>query len=345
MSAHLKRIATHIWILSAFLALVLSVKAFGQDEAVNYRFMFYNTENLFDIFDDPAIDDDEYTPEGELHWSFTRYRKKLNNIARVITSVGGWEYPDVIGLCEVENFQTLMDLTTQTPMKNAGYRIIHENSPDQRGIDVAMLYKPERMTLLSQKLLPVGDGTSWTSRDILLCMFGVRQDTLSVIVCHWPSRSGGAASSAPRRDIAAKILRNAVDSLQRTYNEPKILIMGDFNDEPTDNSLSSILKAKKYGDNPAANGLFNLSYNDLVAGRGTLVHTEINKTWYAFDQIIVAGALLGNNKLSVKPPKTLIFSQDWLIQNGRPFRTYQGPRYLGGFSDHLPVFLDMVIKP
>ncbi|MDZ7604864.1 MAG: endonuclease/exonuclease/phosphatase family protein [Cyclobacteriaceae bacterium] len=307
--------------------------------------MFYNTENLFDTFDDPAINDDEYTPEGALHWSFTRYRKKLNNIARVITAVGEWQHPDLIGLCEVENFQVLMDLTTQTPLKNAGYRIIHENSPDRRGIDVAMLYKPEKIALISQKLLPVGDGTTWNSRDMLLCMFGLEKDTLFVIACHWPSRSGGAAASAPRRDAAARILRQAVDSLQRIYNEPKIMMMGDFNDEPVDNSLAAVLRAVKYANNPAPNQLFNLSFDDLEAGRGTLVHTEINKTWYAFDQIIVSGALLTNNKLSVKPPKTLIYQQDWLIQNGRPFRTYQGPRYLGGFSDHLPICIDLQIIP
>jgi len=333
---------TGLWILCSFLLLQLNVKA--QDQSRNYRFMFYNTENLFDTFDDPATNDDEYTPEGELHWSYTRYRKKLNNIARVITATGAWEYPDLVGFCEVENFQVLIDLTTQTPLKNAGYRIIHENSPDQRGIDVAMLYKPEKITLISQKLLPVGDGSSWTSRDMLMCMFGIEKDTLTVIACHWPSRSGGAASSAPRRDAAARILRNAVDSLQKVYNKPKILIMGDFNDEPIDNSLSSILGAAKYAENPTADKLINLSYTDLAAGRGTIVHTEINKSWQVFDQVIVSGALLANCKLSVKPPKTLIFNQDWLIQNGRPLRTYQGPRYLGGFSDHLPVFLDLYFQ-
>jgi len=328
-----------LWVFGCFLVLQLNVNA--QDQSRNYRFMFYNTENLFDTFDDPVTNDDEYTPEGALHWSYTRYRKKLNNIARVITATGAWEYPDLVGLCEVENFQVMMDLTTQTPLKKAGYRIIHENSPDQRGIDVAMLYKPEKITLLSHKLLPVGDGHSWTSRDMLMCMFGIEKDTMFVIACHWPSRSGGAALSAPRRDEAAGILRLAIDSLQKVYSKPKILIMGDLNDEPIDNSLSSILDAAKYTENPAADNLINLSYTDLVAGRGTIVHTEINKSWQVFDQIIVTGALLGNYKLSLKPPKTLIFKQDWLIQNGRPFRTYQGPRYLGGFSDHLPVFLDL----
>lgn len=300
----------------------------AQEGSAPYRVTFYNTENLFDTFDDPAIEDDEFTPEGELHWTFSRYWKMLNNIARVITAVGEWEPPALIGLCEVENFQVLMDLTTKTPLKSTGYGVIHENSPDRRGIDAALLYRPEIFSLITHRLIPVGVGNSWSTRDMLLATFKTGPDTLHVIVCHWPSRSGGEAFSAGRRAEAAGILRQATDSLQHSYNNPKILIMGDFNDEPSDESLSHVLATEKLVENPESADLYNLSYR--ANGDGTLVHTEINKTWLMFDQIIVSGALIKSDGLSVQHLQTVIFRPDWLIRSGRPFRTYQGPRYLGG---------------
>ncbi len=306
-----------------------------------FRIMFYNVENLFDTFDDPAINDEEFTSNGEKGWSYYRYKEKLNHIAKTIIAVGGWEAPALIGLCEIENFQVLMDLITKTPLKKYGYQIVHENSNDKRGIDVALLFRPDKLLKIAHISIKIEDNTLVT-RDILYASFSYQQkDTVHFYVNHWPSRYGGKSFSESKRIKVASVLKSNTDSLLKVYRKPKILVMGDFNDDPSDESLSLVLDAMPLKSSIIPRQLYNLSFKDFRLGKGTLVYKEIDHTWFLFDQMIVSGALIEGAGLLTKGRKTIIYKSDWLLKNGRPFRTYQGPIYKGGFSDHLPIFIDL----
>ena len=188
------------------------------------RVMFYNVENLFDTFDDPAINDDEFTPIGDKNWTYYRYRDKLNKTAKTIIAVGGWEPPDVIGLCEVENFQVLLDLTTETPLKKFGYQIVHENSKDSRGIDNALLSLPGKLNKIEHRAINVNLDKGKSTRDILYASFSFQEkDTTHFYVNHWPSRFGGKAFSEDKRIAAANSLKLSIDSLQKLNPENKVL--------------------------------------------------------------------------------------------------------------------------
>ena len=306
------------------------------------RVMFYNLENLFDTYDDPLTNDDEFTPDGAKRWTNYRYQKKLLDLAKVIIASGEWSVPHIIGLCEVENFQVLLDLVNKTPLKSYNYQIIHENSPDDRGIDVAMLYLPDFVKKLSHHTIAIETGGAWKTRDILASAMVLNMtDTIHFFVNHWPSRYGGRERTESKRLITARTLKYHVDSLFSIRGNTKIVVMGDFNDEATDKSLLNVLQAIPLSDSISENALYNLSFPDLKSGLGTLVFKEINHTWFLFDQIIISGSLISNTGIRVKNKKSTIFKQPWLLREGRPFRTYQGPIYKGGFSDHLPVFIDL----
>ncbi len=212
------------------------------------RIMFYNVENLFDIYNDSLTNDDEFTPEGERRWNNYRFYKKLNNLSKVIISIGEWDPPAVVGLCEIENRFVLNKLIYETPLKNFDYKIIHSESPDRRGIDVALLYRKSKFEPLFYYPVRInfpGDTLSKT-RDILYVK-GVFSgiDTAHLFINHWPSRYGGYEDSKTKRLFVASVLRNKIDSIFFTEMNPGIIIMGDFNDEPWDESIADGLKAKR----------------------------------------------------------------------------------------------------
>jgi len=308
------------------------------------RVMFYNVENLFDTFDDPSTNDDEFTPKGNKRWNHYRYREKLNNLAKTIIAAGEWNPPEIIGLSEVENFQVLLDLTTQTPLKKYEYQIVHENSPDTRGIDNALLYLPQKVKKTKHEAISTSNGY-FISRDILYTtLILLESDTLQLYINHWPSRYGGKEFSDDKRISAAKILKANVKSLQKQNQDAKILIMGDFNDEPADESITQVLGAIAAQKQLEKTQLYNISMSDFKAGKGTLVYKEIDHTWFLFDQMIVSGTLLDGNGIQTYGMKNNIFDAAWLLKDDRPYRSYQGPIYIGGFSDHLPIFLDLYWK-
>jgi predicted extracellular nuclease len=320
----------------------LTAQSTDSKEIQEIRIMFYNLENLFDTYDDPLTSDDDFTADGLKSWSYYRYQKKLNDLAKVIIALGEWNPPAVIGVCEVENFQVLLDLTTKTPLETFGYQIIHENSGDSRGIDVALLYRPERVKKIDHVSIRLKN-TEWKTRDILLArlFFPHTGDTIQVFVNHWPSRYGGKEQTEPKRFEIAYLLRHHIDSLQIIDPDLKILIMGDLNDEPTDKSLEKILKALPADKTINRHQLYNLCFDEYGNGKGTLVFKEINNTWFLFDQIIVSGSLIDGEGLIVKGRNIKIFDPPWILNDEKPFRTYQGPIYKGGFSDHLPIFIDL----
>ena len=342
---------THIlisWIFTAFTTISIAQPEIRNSEFNpeprgdnGIRIMFYNVENLFDTFDDPAINDDEFTANGEKNWSYYRYKEKLNHIAKIIIAVGGWEAPALIGLCEIENFQVLMDLTTETPLKKYGYHIVHENSGDPRGIDVAIIYRPEKLVKITHKPINIDDN-SFVTRDILYASFSYQdKDTIHFFINHWPSRYGGKEFSEKKRVKVASVLRSKTDSLFLANENPKILIMGDFNDEPSDQSLAITLSAKPVTSSIDSKQLYNLNFQDFHSGKGTLVYKELDHTWFLFDQMIASGAIIQGQGLVTKGKKNSIFDPEWLLKDNRPYRSYQGPIYRGGFSDHLPIFIDL----
>lgn len=224
-------------------------------DTLSFRVVSYNVENLFDCRHDTLKNDYEFLPDAMRHWNYTKYKKKLDAIARTITAVGGWTPPALVALCEVENDSVLRDLTRRSVLKEAGYRYVMTNSPDQRGIDVALLYQRDQFKLISHQGIPIphrsGKKKFRPTRDILhVCGMLLNSDTLDIFVVHLPSRSGGAKESEPYRLFAAGQLKAAVDSIYYYRHHPQILIMGDFNDYPDNASVNKILSAEA----PSQNG-------------------------------------------------------------------------------------------
>lgn len=335
-----------------FFIFISFTEQLSAQQATQNRLMFYNVENLFDTVDDPATNDEEFLPEGEKSWSQQRLYKKINNTYRVIIHCGAWEPPIIVGLCEVENRMVLNKLVYETPLEKFNYRVIHFESPDRRGIDVALLYRGNHFQPDTAYPLHVDfpfDSTAKT-RDVLYVKGRINnKETLHLFVNHWPSRYGGYQATVAKRNRAAEIVRNAVDSLIRNDGEPNIVIMGDFNDGPMEPSLLTILGASVDTTESGSFDLFNLTATyENDDQQGTLKYKE---NWDVFDQLIVSRNLLKKGPgLKIAPGGAYIFQPHYLCTDDekylgkKPFRTYAGFRYLGGFSDHLPVYLDLMIE-
>lgn len=310
------------------------------------RIVFYNVENLFDIYDDSLTRDEEFLPEGVRYWDNRKFYSKVNNIYRVLISIGGWNPPDIIGLCEVENRFVLNKLVFESPLKKMNYRIIHFESFDRRGIDVAMLYRNSFFKPDTAYPVPViFDESGYRTRDILYVK-GVlgKYDTIHLFINHWPSRYGGYLQTISKRNKAAEVLRKSVDSLNVFCLNPKIIIMGDFNDGPSDESIKTVLGALNEIDSVFSDGLFNLMPGIIKNSKtATLKYKE---NWDMFDQIIVSGSLL-NAQSGYRISKAKIYDAEFLLEpdekylGTRPKRTFIGLKYHGGFSDHLPVYVDL----
>lgn len=327
------------------------LRAFERKNEQALRIAFYNVENLFDTINDPNTNDEEFLPTSDRKWDGFKYYEKLDHIYKTLTALGGWDAPAIIGFCEIENRFVLNELVTKTPWKKLRYNIIHEDSPDRRGIDVGLIYRAEKFRPLKHEAIRLHFpfDTAAKIRDILYVKGLVfKKDTLHVFVNHWPSRSGGQAASEPRRIFAAQKIRHYVDSICSKDPEANIIIMGDFNDEPGDKSLLEGLKAKPTKEELNGCDLYNSSYPYFKQGKGTEKYKE---HWAVLDQIILSSALVTRNRgLVVENGVSYIFDAPWLLEEDTkyigtmPFRTYAGPRYLGGYSDHLPVFVDIIKK-
>jgi endonuclease/exonuclease/phosphatase family metal-dependent hydrolase len=317
------------------------------------RIMFYNCENLFDPADDSLKFDESFTPEGNNHWSNSKYWTKQKHLAKVISALGGWEIPAIVGLCEVENKHVLINLAYNTSLKKYKYGIIHHESPDRRGIDVAMLYQKKKFTVIKDTAYHVffPFDTAGRTRDILYVKgIALNTDTLHIFVTHWPSKYGGAFVTIPKRKYVARQIKSYSDAILKENPNAHIIIMGDFNDTPIDESVTQGLKAKspehyKKGD------LVNLMYPLNNGIRGTHFYAgPTGNEWSVLDQMVVSTALLDSTStLFVKNSRAHIFSAGFLLeQNDKGIivtnRTFIGMKYHGGFSDHLPVYLDIEKK-
>lgn len=311
------------------------------------RIMFYNVENLFDTQDDSIKNDNEFLPEGSRRWNNSKMYDKINKLYKVIVAVGGWSPPDIIGLCEIENRFVISLLLNYTPLQKFNYGVVHAESPDQRGIDVAILYNRDRINKISEEFISVHFPFSHnTTRDIAYMKARVNnKDTLHIFVNHWPSRLGGEKKSEPNRMFVAGILKSKTDSIFKLPGSKNIVIMGDFNDEPVNNSLINGLKARIEFTDILFSSLYNLSACDPLNFYGTL---KYQSGWQIFDQFIVSGQLLDKkSNLTTSCENFHIFNADFLLEpdekymGKKPFRTYSGFKYNHGYSDHLPVYLDL----
>lgn len=334
------------------LILLLSI-VFGVSQGQkrgDIRIMFYNVENLFDTKDDPATDDQEFTPYGNKHWNRDKYEHKLQNLYKVIAGVGTWQAPEIAGFAEVENRQVLSDLITTTPLSKVAYKIAHFDSPDPRGIDVGLIYRSDKLRLIKQAPVTISfkNDPKRKTRDILYVQFSLQNDTIHVFINHWPSRRAGEQATETLRIQVASILRQKVDSLQKRNQQSKIIIMGDFNDEPADVSINRHLKASGSVQGNDNFTLHNLS-SHWLKNSPTGTHSYRGQ-WGVLDQIIVSGGLIRSKNLYTTTSSAHIFSEPYLLQTDsrnltkKPFPTFAGFKYLGGYSDHLPVYLDLFIK-
>jgi len=328
--------------------ILFSFQIFSQTKSDELSILFYNVENLFDTEDNPLTNDEEFTPDGGRHWNYKKKKRKLLNLSKAILSASSWDLPTVIALCEVENGEVLNELVNFTPLKAYSYNIIHKESPDHRGIDVAFLYDSKKFYPLSYDHYPLKNkyGSVKHTREILYVSGILNQsDTIHFFVNHWPSRYGGLLETKPERKLAAKMLKQKVDELQLDFVAPKILILGDFNDQPYDESLERVLFAEKVASKVSKTKLYNLSFDWVVEKKGTL---KYQSQWSVYDQIIVSGSLLNApTGYFTRPEYATIIDHPFLLENDekyggqKPKRTYYGFKYKGGFSDHLPVLLKL----
>ncbi len=334
-----------------FIAIIISFFAHSmraQDEEPGDLFtvVFYNVENLFDTIDHPAFEDEEFTPESEKDWNTERYNKKLTDISRVLSETGKGELPEIIGLAEVENKKVLEDLVNTSSLLSGNYGIVHEEGIDRRGIDVALLYRKDEFRNVKFETIRIDFpfDSSLTTRDILY-VSGRASDgnDLHVFVNHWSSRYGGMRESEPKRMYCAVALRRKIDFLLSVVSDPRIIIMGDFNDEPTNKSLMYILQAANKKKNIGHGDLYNLFYNRH--NENSYGSYNYRGTWNMLDQIIVSYSMINRPEAySCDYDDGRVFSREWMIYETDeglkvPDKTYGGPNYYGGISDHFPVLL------
>jgi hypothetical protein len=335
-----------ILILYFSLFILLDLACSGQEKLLKneYTFMFYNTENFFDSENDSLTSDDEYTPEGDRRWNIGRMHGKAERLGKVILAAGKWNPPVFVGLCEIENLKVLELLTSFAPLNKYHYKIVQKDSPDERGIDVAFIYRPELFQPFDYQAISVVDPTdkSFKTRDILR-VSGVLNgcDTLHVFVNHWPSRYGGIMETVTYRRLAAKTLKIAILELRAKYRNAMIICTGDFNDQPEDESLQKVFEAKAFNNPDVSGEMINLCTGWIAKPIKTLKNQY---NWEIFDQWIVSDSFL-ENKGCFEFLDVDIFDAGFLLEPDpkfggvKPKRTYVGFKFQEGFSDHLPVLL------
>ena len=308
---------------------------------------FYNVENLFDTINDPKTWDDDRTPKGRDRWTSIIYEKKLKNIAKVIAEIGfdlTNQAPSVIGLCEIENRRVLEDLIKTESLIKENYKIIHYDSPDERGIDVAMLFKQNRFIVSSSKTYPLylkrKDGSRDYTRDHLLVSGFLDKDPIHFIINHWPSRSGGQMRSEPSRILAGKLNKKIIDSILQSNPKANIISMGDFNDNPGDKSIKPILNTIFKKSKIKEGQLFNPMEELYRKGYGSY---RYKGKWDMIDQFLLSKNLV-DNKNGLFFLKASVFNKKYLINpsgkyEGYPFKSFAGGKFLNGYSDHFPIYL------
>lgn len=310
---------------------------------------FYNLENLFDTINNVELrNSEEFTPKGRNQWTSDRYHEKLGNMALVISEIATDVTPDgpaLLGVSEIENIGVLQDLVKEKAIAKRGYEIVHYDSPDYRGVDVGLLYQPKYFEVTSTKSHTLNmDDSTFRTRDQLVVSGLLQGEMIHVIVGHWPSRSGGEKRSRPKRNAAGQLARSIVDSLFAIDKNAKIMVMGDFNDDPVNPSVKEFLRAKPKQTNLDKGDLYNPFYKLYQDGIGSLAYRD---SWNLFDQVVISQGLIGDDKSDYKFYKAKVFNNTFLLNKegryaGYPKRTFAGGVYQGGYSDHFPTYILLI---
>lgn len=337
----------------AFIVLICtSVVVLAQRDSCSLLISFYNVENLYDPGNDSLFRDDDFTPEGLYHWTYGKYVKKVNNIAKVLISMGEGEPPDIAAMAEVENDRVFQRFCYHSPLQKFNYGYVHFDAPYSRGVETGLLYRKDRLQIVHKEdiavVFPFEPATK--NRDILYVVAKTLcGDSLHLFVNHWTSRYGGYGATVPKRNYYAQVLRHRVDSLLSLNSSTKIIIMGDFNDYPTDESVSRTLGASDRTQTDTAS-LYNLMCRFLKMNNiGTHKHEDF---WGCLDQIIVSPSLIDSSFSGIRivNGEAHIFKEDFMVVPDekyggyKVFRTFLGPRYIGGYGDHLPVFIELKVE-
>jgi len=302
---------------------------------------FYNLENLFDTIDDPNTLDDDFTPTGFKKWSMKRYKRKLYKLAKTISEIGDKSTknpPVLLGIAEVENENVVKDLINAEPLRNIDYGYVHYDSPDERGIDTALIYRKSNFEVLYSEPITLmifeKDGKRDTTRDILYVKGKLNEEEVHIFVNHWPSRRDGSEETSDKRVKAAETIKKYMEKIDAQTDDPNYIVMGDFNDGPDSESIKSLMECGH---------LYNPMEKLLSPERGS---ANYKKTWMLFDQIMVSHNLLNYEKGTHSFAHANIFDKGFLREfkgkfKGSPYRTYAGRKYIGGYSDHFPVYIQL----
>ena len=341
-------------LIFSILAFFFATNSFAQAGKYKVSFIgFYNVENLYDTINDPYKDDEEFLPNSERQYNGRIYFEKINHMADAISQMAIDINPDglaLLGVAEIENDTVLNDLVKSEKLKSRNLKYVHFNSPDVRGVDVALIYNPKYFKPLYSApfftQLPGGSKDSYFTRDVLYVKGILDGDTIHVFVNHWPSRSGGEERSIPARAAAARVSKFRVDSITALNPNAKIIIMGDLNDDPISPSVTKVLNAKAKEKEVAAGGLFNPWVEMYKKGIGTLAYQD---AWGLFDQIIISSGWLNKEQAGYYYQKSTIFNKEFLVQKtgrykGYSKRSWDGMTYNYGYSDHFPVYIMMLKK-
>ncbi len=327
------------FLLAIILPLLIAEYAPAQND---HFIVFYNVENLYDTYDDPETDDEAFTPSGVNHWTIKKFNRKVLLIYKAIIAASKGQFPDIIGLAEIENLWVAEQLLSRTPFSRFPYGVIHKESPDPRGIDVALLYRKDRVHPVDLEFIKVSSPVKpvFASRDILHFTADLSGNRIHFFINHWPSRSGGQTETMEKRNIAARILRSRIDLLLMSEPSAIIILAGDFNATPREKCMTDILNAKPFNSAKLNDQLVNLSANWQKGNQGTIKRIG---QWQIFDQFICSSNLINGGSVHIIPSKTEICKQSFLLESDKkylgkkPYRTYLGPAYHGGVSDHLPI--------
>ena len=346
-------------LLTVFLVSLPAV--FAQNQKRTCVVGFYNLENLFDIYDDPAKNDEEFLPDGKNQWTEVKYQKKLHNMAAVIRSMAetNGRFHSVLGVSEVENRLVLEDLVSQPEIADANYQIVHYDGPDTRGIDVGLLYRPNQFKLLDSESIPFDfasakiefamegeDRVKFKTRDILMAHGLLDGEEFAFYVAHLPSRIGGKGWDL--RSRGAEIIYEHAMEMMKKYPGIKIVVMGDMNDNPVDISMTEFMHGKEKPEQVGKDDFFSPFISMLKAGYGSLAYQG---TWNIYDIILVNESLLNapDGGFKIRPVGKrgfygVIYKKNFMIQQrgqykGTPFRTFSNGAFIGGYSDHLPTYI------
>lgn len=345
----------------AALLILMSLSASAQKTQQNYVIGFYNLENLFDIYDDPVKNDSEFLPEGKNKWTQAKYEKKLHNMAKVIRSMAdnNKRWHTILGISEIENRLVIEDLVSQPEIADANYQIVHYDSPDRRGVDVALLYKPDQFTYLDSESIPFDfnsdidfsdtDTSYFKTRDILMVHGLIAGEHFAFYVAHLPSRIGGKGGNL--RGRGGEIIYNHAMMMEEKYPGIKIVAMGDMNDNPTDDSMAKYLHGQERLENVTPGEFFSPYVSMLKAGYGSLCYQGV---WSIYDLELVNYNLAHapDGGLKIQPVTKnhgkeyygVVFKRPWMTTQkgqykGYPFRTFSNGAFVGGYSDHYPTYI------